>query len=107
MNKTTTLLAGILLLLLTAASTAQADIKLPNVLGSHMVMQRDVPLAIWGTAAANEAITVTMGTDQASTTANATGNWRVQLKPQQADGKSRTLTVKGKNTVVLDDILIG
>jgi len=107
MNKTTPYLAGLFSLLLTLVPSVTADVKLPNVLASHMVMQRNVPLTVWGTADAGETVSVGMGKEVLETAADDKGNWQVQLKPQKADGKPRQLTVKGNNTVVLEDILIG
>ena len=41
---------------LSFADTARADVKLPTVIGSHMVLQRDRPLPIWGWADAGEEV---------------------------------------------------
>ena len=38
-----------------------ADVKLPKVIGSHMVLQQQMPLPIWGTAELNEDVTVSIG----------------------------------------------
>jgi len=45
-------LAALVQLLIGAGSPCQADVKLSRVLSSHMVLQRDMPVPIWGTAAA-------------------------------------------------------
>jgi sialate O-acetylesterase len=87
-------------------SAAKADVKLPSVLGSHMVLQRDVPIPVWGTAEAGEAVTVTLGSDTSSTKADAQGKWKVQLPARQVGGPLE-LTVTGKNKVELKDILVG
>ncbi len=50
---------SVLALLLTAAGTA-ADVRLPALVGSHMVLQRDVPARVWGWAAPGEAVTVAL-----------------------------------------------
>ncbi len=84
-----------------------ADVKLPAVIDSHMVLQRDMPLPIWGWADAGEEVTVTLGAQSLTTNADDQGKWRVTLNAKSADGKSYSLTVKGKNTVKLEDILIG
>jgi sialate O-acetylesterase len=94
-------------LVLSAASVSHADVKLPAVLGSHMVLQRDLPLPIWGTADPGEAVSVRLDDQTAETTADAAGNWQVKLAPVAADGKTHRLTVKGKNTIELEDILFG
>ena len=46
--------------LLFAQSFAFAEVKLPRVFGSNMVLQRDMPAPIWGWAAANEEISITL-----------------------------------------------
>lgn len=88
-------------------ATAPADIKLPTVLDSHMVIQRDQPVRIWGWAESGEAVTVTLGEETQSATADDAGKWMVELKPQQADGKPREIKLKGKNELVLSDVLVG
>ena len=98
------LLAGILMLLPAAVS---AEIKLPAVIDSHMVLQRDVPLPIWGLADAGEKVTVTLGRNSAVATAGNDGRWSVRLPAMKADGKAHSLTVAGSNTITLQDILIG
>jgi sialate O-acetylesterase len=52
------------------SNQATADVKLPAVIGSHMVLQRDMPLPIWGWADADEDVTVTLGEQSTKTTAN-------------------------------------
>ena len=107
MKRTLSLLAGLFSLLSLLAPGAAADVTLPNVLASQMVLQRDVPLNVWGTADAGEAVSVTLGKQTVKTAANDQGAWQVQLKAQKADGKPRTITVTGNNTLVLEDVLVG
>ena len=86
---------------------AQADVKLPKVIGSHMVLQRDRPLPIWGWADPGEEVTVKLDEATATAKADAKGNWKVVLPAVKADGKAHRMTVSGKNKIELDDILIG
>jgi sialate O-acetylesterase len=88
-------------------SASLADVKLPSVLGSHMVLQRGVECPIWGWADAGEAVTVSFAGQNATTTAGKDGKWQVNLKALTASAKGRSLTVKGKNTVKLADVLVG
>jgi len=90
-----------------AATDSRGDVKLPAVLDSHMVVQRDAPINVWGWADAGEQVTVTMGDENASVQAGKDGKWRVRLSPQKADGKARQITVAGKNTIELTDVLVG
>ncbi len=86
---------------------AFADVKLPAVLGSHMVLQRDQPLPVWGWAEKGEEVTVTFAGQTKTATADEQGNWKVTLEAVKANATAQTLTVKGKNTVELTDILVG
>lgn len=85
----------------------RGDVKLPSVLNSHMVLQRDMPIRVWGWADAGEKVTVTIGDHSEKTTADADGRWKVSLPAMRADGKAHSLTVAGNNTITLEDILIG
>ena len=93
--------------LMGASGLARADVKLPKVIASHMVLQQKLPLPIWGTADAGEEVTVSLGDNKASTKAGADGKWSVKLKEMTAGGGPLELVVKGKNEIKLTDILIG
>ena len=86
---------------------ARAEVKLPTVIGPHMVLQRDLPLPIWGWAAPGEQVAVEFGDQKAETKADDKGNWKVTLAALKADGKAHTLTITGSNKIELNDILIG
>ncbi len=76
-----------LLVASSAAPQARADVKLPKVIGSHMVLQRDRPLPIWGWADAGEEVTVKFDEATATAKADAQGNWKIVLPAVKADGK--------------------
>jgi len=88
-------------------------LRLPKVIGSHMVLQRDVPPVIWGWGAKGKEVTVALGDDnKARGKIDGRGAWRVTLKAMKADGKAHKLVVtqktdEGEQTIELDDILIG
>lgn len=67
-------------------SAARAEVQLSGVFADHMVLQRDAQVPVWGTAAAGEVITVGLGEQKVSTTADANGKWRVRLVDLQAVG---------------------
>ncbi len=96
-----------LLVASSAVPQARADVKLPKVFGSHMVLQRDRPLPVWGWADPGEEVTVKLDEATGTVKADAQGNWRVVLPAVKADGKAHRMTVSGKNKIELDDILIG
>lgn len=94
-------------LAMSVGQSAMADVKMPAVLSDHMVLQQEMPIPVWGTAEAGEEVTVTFGTDKASTKADAKGNWEVKLAALKANNKPEDLVVSGKNKVELKDILVG
>ncbi|MGD0913121.1 MAG: sialate O-acetylesterase [Terracidiphilus sp.] len=91
---------------------ANAQITLPKILTSHMVVQRDAPVHVWGLAAPNEQVSVTFRGETGAATAGELGRWSVYLKPGAAGGPF-TLTVQGTETggqpqtITLDDVLVG
>lgn len=91
---------------LSLALNASADVRLPHVFGSHMVLQRDKPIIIWGWANPGETVTVQLGTESQTAQANDRGEWKVTLPAMDAGGPYE-LTVSGSSTVKYDDILIG
>jgi len=86
----------------------RAGLCVGNLFQTHMVLQRDQPLKVWGWAAAGEQVTVSFAGQQVSTTAAADRSWRVGLKPMPANRSPQTMTIAGKSeTLTLEDILIG
>jgi sialate O-acetylesterase len=97
---------GGMFVVIVLASGVLADVKLPSVFSEHMVLQRDVKLPVWGTAAPGEEVTVTLGDQTQKATAGADGKWSVKLAAMPAGGP-HTLVAKGKNTVSIPDVLVG
>jgi len=88
------------------AALAQAEIHLPSVLAEHMVLQRGMPVRIWGSASANEAVTVTFRGESATTAVDDIGRWQVNLKPSAAGGPF-PLEIRGTNRILFSDVLVG
>jgi len=86
---------------------AMAEVKLPSVIGSHMVLQQGEPVPIWGLAEAGEEVSVTFGNAKVSAKADAEGKWQVNLPSMKANAKGVNLVVKGSNEIVLEDVLVG
>ncbi|HEX8145519.1 MAG TPA: sialate O-acetylesterase [Pyrinomonadaceae bacterium] len=106
MRKRTRLFIAAIALLLSAASV-RADVVLPDVLGSGMVLQRERAVPIWGKADPGEAVTVRFANQSKRATADRDGKWRVKLDPMRANASAATMTISGKNTIELKDILVG
>ncbi len=97
------LLFGALLLV---SAPSFAAVTLPALFTSHMVLQRNRPVHIWGMADPQEKVTVSFRGEVKSTNADALGRWSLYLAPGSAGGPF-PLTVKASNTIQLDDVLVG
>ncbi|WEK17698.1 MAG: sialate O-acetylesterase [Candidatus Pedobacter colombiensis] len=86
---------------------AKAKILLPQILSSNMVLQRHKPLNIWGFGATGEAVSVSFAGQLKQTITDANGKWKVVLAPLQTSAVPAVMTIKGTNTIVLDNILVG
>lgn len=91
---------------LLAAGSARADVVLPSIFTSHLVLQRDMANPVWGQADPGEAVTVTLGKQSHKAKAGADGRWSVKLDPLPAGGPHE-IVVAGKNKIVLEDCLVG
>jgi sialate O-acetylesterase len=100
------LIAGFVTIVSLSTGPCPADVRLPHVFGDHMVLQRDLPVRIWGTAEPGESVTVSIGENTASTAANAEGHWKIELPSLEA-GKPVAIKVVGKNAITLQDVLVG
>lgn len=93
--------------LLTTCPFAMATITLAPLFCDHAILQRDQPLPIWGRATPGEHLTVTFRGQKVGTTADRDGRWLVYLEPLPATLEPAELTVSGKETVVIRDVLLG
>ena len=103
---------------LSASLTASAQVTLPRVFSDHMIVQRDVPVHVWGMAGAGQGVMVGFRGETRSTVAAATGRWSVYLKPGAAGGPfdlsvTETPAMGGSTkptapqTTTLSDVLVG
>ncbi len=97
---------SVIIALIVSVPAMRGDVTLPHVLASHMVIQRDRPVHVWGNADPGEHITVAFRGHQDTAVADTLGRWGVYLPPGTAGGPF-ALTIQGKNTVTLSDILVG
>lgn len=101
--------ARLLALLLTAAAMpVRADIRLPSVIGSHMVLQQKSEITLWGWCHPMENIRVMVDWDTTvySTIGERTAKWSVRIKTPAAGGPYQII-LNGYNVVVLEDVMIG
>jgi len=97
------MLAGLL-----SSGVAVAEVRMPGIFGSHMVLQRGEPVRVWGRANAGEKVTVAFAGQSKAVTAGKDGKWMAVLGPLAASGEGRRLVVRGaKSKVVFGDVLVG
>ena len=96
----------VLALSLIVAEPLPADVTVSHLFSDHMVLQRDLPIRVWGTAEPGEKVTVTLGDRTAAATTDASGKWLVALEKMTAGGPF-TLTVVGNSRIEVQDVLIG
>ena len=91
-----------------ATIASKANVRLPNIIGSHMVLQQKSTVKFWGWSAPGENITIKVSWDTATykVVAGRDAKWITSIKTPEAGG-SYAITIKGNNTIKLEDVLIG
>jgi len=99
------------LLLLCSAiipGVVHAELKLPAIISSHMVLQQNQANPIWGWESPGAGVTVKFGDQTKNATAGTDGRWSVKLDPVPANARPQTLEVSsGSEKVQLEDVLVG
>ncbi|MCX6955181.1 MAG: sialate O-acetylesterase [Verrucomicrobia bacterium] len=89
------------------ATLGRADVSLAPLFTDHAVLQRDKPVPVWGRADAGEKVVVTFRDQAVRTTAGSDGRWIVFLDALPASTVPAELSVAGKNTLTVSDVLVG
>ena len=84
-----------------------ANVKLPTVISDNMVLQRETNVPIWGWANPGEKVSVKFNGQILNAIADKKGKWLVKLSPMKVSFTPTKMTVKGKNTIILNNILVG
>ncbi len=90
-------------------STAFADVKLPALVSSNMVLQRDTTITLWGWADAGEKISISASwlDKRVKTEADTAGKWLVEVKTTGSK-QPQTIRLKSKNSdILLENVLFG
>lgn len=103
----TSLIGRFALMLALAAGPAFGAPQLPSLFTDHMVLQRDIPIPVWGWAKAGEEISVRFAGQEKKTKADEGGTWRVKLDPVKANTNSQELVVAGETNLTVQDVLVG
>ncbi|MHC4249309.1 MAG: sialate O-acetylesterase [Planctomycetota bacterium] len=90
-----------------SCSAALAEVRLSAVFGNNMVLQRGMPVPVWGMAGPGEQVTVSFGRQRERAAAGANGRWRVTLDTMPASEEGRELIIEGANRIVFKNVLVG
>ncbi len=102
------LLIAICLMGSVAIPNSAIAVNLPNVFGDHMVLQRDKPVRLWGSAKPGEKLFIRFAGQSVNAVAGDDGQWSVTFKPMKASFDGRELVVEATSgKVVLADVLVG
>ncbi|MCF7790004.1 MAG: discoidin domain-containing protein [Prosthecobacter sp.] len=89
---------------LAVLTPTHAAVKLPSIFTDHMVLQRDLPVPVWGKATPGEDVTVEFAGQKKSTKADPSGRWMVKLDPLTANAEPQSLKA---GNVTIQDVLVG
>jgi sialate O-acetylesterase len=79
-------LVPIAAVLILSAFPVLGEVKLPKMLGSHMVLQRDQPIHLWGWSEVGEKVSVQLNGVTQTAVGDRLGHWSLALPPQPAGG---------------------
>lgn len=102
----TRILTPILAALTVLAPPARAEVRLAEIFGSGMVLQRGTSVPVWGWAEPGATVLVALQQQSVSATADAQGRWTARLSALEAGGPFE-MVVQGPNKIVLGDVFIG
>lgn len=108
MKRSSLVTYSILAIAMLFCTHARAEIRLPKLISDHAVLQRGVPIRVWGWATPGSQLIINLHGQKLAATADELGEWTCWLSPEAAGGPY-ILTVKGdgNDTKEVQDILIG
>ncbi len=91
-----------------APQAAHQELTVSTIFTDHAVLQRDVPVPIWGRAKAGASVTVAIAGQTQETVADDDGRWKVPLDPLKASFDPHTVAISsGDQKIELTDIVVG
>jgi sialate O-acetylesterase len=95
------------LFLLATSLTAQAELRLPAIIGDNMVLQQKQSNPIWGWDTLGTEVNLTLGNQSKSAKADDKGKWTITLDPLPASAIPAVMTIQGSTKRELKNILVG
>jgi sialate O-acetylesterase len=101
-------LIPVFILMVSATALSGASLRLPAVLGDHMVLQQDTGVNLWGWSVPGTEVKVTTGWDNRSyvTATDSAGEWRVKVRTGTSGGPY-DLVFRADTTILVRDVLLG
>jgi len=92
-----------------AMDNSNNTLKVASIFSNHMVLQRDLPVLVWGKAKAGTKVTVDFSNQTQTATTNSSGDWKLQLKPLKGSFSPKQMTISSDNNQIITfvDILVG
>ncbi len=95
------------ILFLFVGNFSNAQLKFAKIFTDHAILQRQKPIPVWGWAAANQEVSVSLGANTLATKTDTNGKWMVSFPAMEAGGPYSLTLKDGTGNIVLNDILIG
>jgi sialate O-acetylesterase len=83
------------------------SLSVSPIFGDNMVLQRGLPIKIWGGAKPKAEVTVKFAGREKTGKADAAGNWLLTLDPSEAGGPLELSILSGGETIFLKNVLVG
>ncbi len=101
-------LLAIILVAVASAEIVADELRVADVFADHAVLQQGVALPVWGTATANQKVTVRFAGQIKAVQAKEDGSWNIGLSPLSADSTGNTMTVEsGEERKEFHELLVG
>ncbi|OGV53071.1 MAG: hypothetical protein A2X45_11485 [Lentisphaerae bacterium GWF2_50_93] len=101
------MLLVVVLTALYGSTSVHAGTSMPKIFGDNMVLQRDIPVPVWGTAIKGEEIKVSFNGQVKVAVAGQDGKWMVKLDAMEANTKGEELVVNASNTITFKNVVVG
>lgn len=102
------LLSLLAVLFLRSIPLSGSELEIAKVFADHAVLQRGVPVTVWGTAKPGVDVTVDFAGQKNVTTADADGSWKLEITPLKAHATGTQMTVvAGEQRLEIRDVLVG
>ncbi|NWK57331.1 sialate O-acetylesterase [Verrucomicrobiaceae bacterium N1E253] len=103
----TIILSSVLFLPLYGETKDKEALSITSVFSDHMVLQRQMPVPVWGKGKAGSTVSVTVAGKSAKAVVDASGDWKAQLPELPAGGPHVFAVSSGGSRIELQDVLVG